>query len=148
MSSRFTKGGCHCGNVRIEVTGEPIAAMHCHCVDCQKITGAAAVAVALFPPANVNMTKGAPDTYTTLGESGEKIHRTFCGVCGSLIMGKPEAMPGFVTVMLPALDDSSFIRKMVHIYTDHIKSWTVIPKDAQQFRKMPLWVKPVKGRDT
>lgn len=137
MSSRITKGGCHCGNIRIEVTGEPIAAMHCHCVDCQKITGAAAVAVALFPPANVKITKGEPNSYTTAGESGANIHRSFCGDCGSLIMGTPEAMPDFVTVMLPALDDSSFIGEMVHIYTEHIKSWAVIPKDAQQFPKMP-----------
>ncbi|WP_445260586.1 GFA family protein [Picosynechococcus sp. PCC 11901] len=40
------KGQCRCGQVKFEVTSEPLITMACHCVGCQKIT-----ASALFPNA-------------------------------------------------------------------------------------------------
>lgn len=137
MSTRISKGGCHCGRIRIEVIGEPIASVHCHCSDCQKITGAAAEAAALFPAENVKVTKGEPKSYPTQGESGENLHRYFCGNCSTPLIGKPDAMPNIASITIPSLDDSSFITEMGHIYTDHAASWTDIPKDAQKFPKMP-----------
>ena len=106
-------------------------------LDCQKLTGAAAEAAALFPRENVKVTKGEPKSYPTQGESGESLHRMFCGNCGTMLIGKPDAIPDVVSVTIPALDDASLIGEMAHIYTDHATSWTVIPKNAQKFPKMP-----------
>ena len=36
-------GGCMCGAVRYEATGEPFMVSHCHCLSCRRHTGAPVV---------------------------------------------------------------------------------------------------------
>jgi hypothetical protein len=36
-------GGCMCGAVRYEWTGEPTVMLNCHCRDCQRVSGGAYV---------------------------------------------------------------------------------------------------------
>lgn len=45
---RFT-GGCLCGNVRFEASGQPYRVGVCHCLDCRKHNGALFNASAIFP---------------------------------------------------------------------------------------------------
>ena len=33
------QGGCLCGQVRYEVSGDPLAVVICHCINCQKQSG-------------------------------------------------------------------------------------------------------------
>jgi hypothetical protein len=66
-------GGCLCGAVRYEVTGEPIKAGVCHCADCRKVTGTAFLAYADWEPDKFHFS-GQVQTYNG---------RSFCPVCGS-----------------------------------------------------------------
>ncbi len=47
MMSTF-QGGCVCGAVRYECSGEPIATFNCHCRDCQHLSGGAYAPVLYF----------------------------------------------------------------------------------------------------
>lgn len=38
MTKRYI-GGCACGAIRYETSGEPIFQNHCQCIDCQKRSG-------------------------------------------------------------------------------------------------------------
>ena len=69
---RFT-GGCLCGDVRIEATGQPNRVGICHCLDCRKHHGALFFAAAIFPQGAVKID----------GETGEYAGRHFCPRCGS-----------------------------------------------------------------
>ncbi len=46
MSDKIRTGGCLCGAVRYEVSGEPYIAGLCHCTKCRKLTGSAFSATA------------------------------------------------------------------------------------------------------
>ncbi|MFL5972571.1 MAG: GFA family protein [Gaiellaceae bacterium] len=35
------EAACHCGQLRLEVTGDPFAVSICHCLACQRRTGSA-----------------------------------------------------------------------------------------------------------
>lgn len=39
---------CHCGAIRMELTGDPVAQFYCHCDDCQAVHGAAYVPVVMY----------------------------------------------------------------------------------------------------
>ncbi len=41
-------GGCMCGAVRYETTGESFKVIHCHCQSCRKHNGASVVTLAGF----------------------------------------------------------------------------------------------------
>ena len=73
-------GGCLCGKVRFEATGQPYRVGICHCLDCRKIHGALFHASAIFPAESV-VIQG--DTHAYAG-------RHFCPVCGSTVFGRSD----------------------------------------------------------
>lgn len=110
MASIHT-GGCFCGAVAIEVTGEPEEMGYCHCASCRSYTGGPLVAFALFKSQNVRVTKGAE----LIGrfQKTEISERQFCTKCGGHIMtGHPTL--GLTDVYAAALPTVAF-KPAVHL---------------------------------
>ena len=53
-------GGCACGNIRYECSGEPIVQLMCHCRDCQRSSGTAFSAMMMFASDRFRYLKGEP----------------------------------------------------------------------------------------
>lgn len=68
-------GGCLCGDVRFEATGQPYRVGLCHCLDCRKHHGALFYAAAIFPK----------DSVAIAGETRGYAGRFFCPRCGSSV---------------------------------------------------------------
>lgn len=108
------KGGCLCGKVRVEVTGDvehqPEA---CHCSMCRKQSGHVLSAV------NVRR-----DALTVVGEehvrwfrSSDKVERGFCSACGSTLFWKP-TIEGyqFTAVAMGLFDGPTGLRLAKHTF--------------------------------
>ena len=78
---------CHCGHVKIKLTGEPVVDLYCHCQDCQRITGAGCVPYSIYPQAAVEVTEG-----NTMRWALKSNQRTRCTKCGTYLFGMPEGM--------------------------------------------------------
>ncbi len=72
-------GGCMCGAVRYEITGDSFAVTHCHCHSCRKHNGAAVVTLAGFKASQVTFSGDERKIY----ESSPGAKRAFCGKCGT-----------------------------------------------------------------
>lgn len=72
-------GGCMCGAVRYETTGEPFGVSHCHCRSCRRHNGAAVVTLAGFTAGQVSFSGDERRIY----ESSPGVGRAFCGHCGT-----------------------------------------------------------------
>jgi len=68
-----------CGGARFRARGEPKRAGICHCTTCQRNSGSAFLAFAVFPRQNVDLTG---ETKSYIGETGTHL---FCPTCGSTI---------------------------------------------------------------
>ena len=55
MADLPLKGSCLCGQVRFEVTEQPVGASYCHCTRCQKRTGTASSAQARIVPGSLKI---------------------------------------------------------------------------------------------
>jgi len=75
-----TSGGCLCGQLRVEASGQPCRVGICHCLDCRKAHGALFHASAIFPEHAV----------TVRGEAKVYAGRHFCPDCGSTVFGRSE----------------------------------------------------------
>lgn len=81
--TKIRSGGCLCGSIRFEVTGEPGNPHTCSCDICQRHSGAPSLAWVEFERDVVTWTGegGAPSTF----RSSDYSSRAFCPVCGSTL---------------------------------------------------------------
>jgi hypothetical protein len=59
-------GRCLCGAVTYEVDGDPVVVAHCHCADCQRVSGAGHTTGAMFPASKL----------VIRGAAGHSMHKT------------------------------------------------------------------------
>ena len=125
-----TTGGCLCGAVRYELTGEPMAVAVCHCTHCQR-QGGAVFSTNLVLKESDYVQHGETKVYVDKGDSGQAVYRHFCGECGSPILSMVAAMAGVAIVKAGTLDDLSTLgAPVIEVYTDHAASW--VPHLAAQ----------------
>lgn len=79
-SEKSFAGGCFCGEVQFEATGEPVAMGYCHCESCRHWSAGPVNAFSLWNPAALKVTKGAASigTYNKTPIS----FRKWCTKCG------------------------------------------------------------------
>lgn len=113
-------GGCHCGAIRYEVDGDPLAHALCHCSDCRRHAGAPMVGWTMYLQAALGITKGAPRVY----ESSQHGRRHFCGNCGTgLFYFNAEVLPGLVDIQSATYDDPNAVPAQVHIQVAERIGW-------------------------
>ena len=137
-NERVRHGRCLCGSVQYEVRGEPQIVAHCHCKDCQRLTGAGHSTGAMFPTKKFHMT-GPVSEYKVQSENGNEVTRVFCPSCGSPILGCNSAMQGFLTISLGTLNDSTDLMPAVAIFARNRKPWDVMDESIQTFEAQPVW---------
>jgi hypothetical protein len=97
-------GGCFCGSVVIQVTGEPEAMGYCHCRSCRSWSASPVNAFTLWKPEAVTVIAGSDEIATF--QLTEKSQRQYCKKCGGHLMTNH---PGFGLVdvyaaTIPSLD--------------------------------------------
>jgi len=130
------QGGCHCGANRYSCDKEPELTFYCHCSDCQRTTGSP-FSVELMIGADALSVKGPLESYVVEGDSGKPVTRWFCGRCGSGIYLECESDPGYVFLKAGSLDDASWVRPEMHIFTVARQPWARIADDLPQYERMP-----------
>src|SRR5260370_9804860 len=91
-------GGCLCGAVRYECSGEPAMSALCYCTDCQHATGGAFSAGFLVPKESFKLLKGELKSHEITADSGAKVSRNFCPPCRSPVLNQFTAMPALVEI--------------------------------------------------
>lgn len=128
------QGGCHCGAVRYEVSGEPQHVALCHCSDCRKSSGAPMVAWAAFSEEQFRLVQGEPVTFNSSGSA----MRSFCPQCGSgLYYRNAEYLPGIVDIQSATLDDPEALPPGAHIQTAERIGWMADAHGLPMFERFP-----------
>ena len=120
------RGGCLCGDVRYEFSGEPFRKFICHCRDCQRSGGSLFHAGVAVPRDGFTLTQGALSTYESLADSGRSIQRKFCPRCGAGVLNEPSVWPDHVVIRVGTLDDPSLISPSTEFYSASRASWLAI----------------------
>lgn len=130
-------GGCACGAVRFDVTKEPMAAVICHCRACQYASGGGPAYALALSCEDVTFSKGEDlvRAFETPSDAGNAVFRSFCGDCGTPLFGRNEGRPGFMTVRLGALDDPSWAKPVIAIWTSSAQPWTPVDPDIRNYEK-------------
>jgi hypothetical protein len=104
---RSRTASCSCGQLRIEVQGEPRGVGVCHCLACQLRTGSVFAALASF--AAPYRVFGNATEYLRVGDQGAKFRFRFCPICGTTVFHTEEGHEqSSVSVAVGAFADPSF----------------------------------------
>jgi hypothetical protein len=80
----------------------------CHCVECQRRTGAVTSNQAWFPAERVRDITGESTRYERRSDGGARVSFRFCPVCGSTVFWETDARPSLVAVAVGAFADPTF----------------------------------------
>ena len=76
-------GGCACGAIRYEISGEPVFMNHCQCRDCQQRSGSGHGSYLTFAGRKDVTLQGKASHWDLAGDSGTIKTHAFCPTCGS-----------------------------------------------------------------
>jgi hypothetical protein len=136
MSKPWT-GGCACGAIRYEISGEPLVMNDCQCLDCQRKSGTGHGSYLTFPSSGVTKLTGEATRWDIVADSGNVKTRAFCPVCGSPVYLTFAAMPDVFTVHAASLDDPARYKPQMVTYRIRGHAWDHIDQTLPQFEKMP-----------
>lgn len=111
-------GGCLCGSVNYELTGEIRDVVNCHCSRCRRHTGHFMAA-----------TSTDADHLVISGEDRLRWYATadveygFCGTCGSTLFWRTSRRPGHVAVAAGTMTPPTGLETIAAIYTDYASDY-------------------------
>ncbi len=127
---------CACGQLTIEVQGEPRGAGVCHCLACQRRTGSVFAALASFaPPYEVS---GKASEYVRTGDHGSQFKFRFCPICGTNLFHTEIGYEDkSVSVAVGAFADPAFPPPQVSVYDSRRHGWVRMPPGTEAFETDP-----------
>lgn len=127
---------CYCGQLSIEVQGEPRGIGVCHCLACQQRTGSVFAALAGFAaPYKVT---GIATEFVRAGDQGARFRFRFCPVCGSTVCHTEEGCEDRgVTVAVGAFADPGFPPPQDSVYDCRRHPWVRLPAGIDAHDKDP-----------
>jgi hypothetical protein len=135
MTGPFS-GGCACGSIRYVCAGAPIAMLSCHCLDCQRSSGAPFASGVVVASQDLEIT-GTPKAYAVRAASGSDSTRSFCPECGTPLFTRGDAHPEFVSIRFPTLDSTAEFQPMLDIWTSSAQPWVCFNPAIPQYPQSP-----------
>ncbi len=116
---------CSCGAIALSLPGPANLVAACHCLECQRRTGAPFGVGAFYPLGDVEIA-GTPKEYVRTGESGGKVLCYFCPDCGSTVYWKPEKFPSMIGVAVGTIADPNFPAPIKSVFERSKHEWVEI----------------------
>jgi hypothetical protein len=128
------EGGCLCGAVRYRVTDKPARTSACHCKFCQRRTGSAFGIGAYFKAEDVEIQRGALNTYEYRSDETQRwLRMQFCPNCGSTVTWTTEVMPGLRAIAGGTFDEPDWFKIERHVWMRSRQRWVPLPSDVPHF---------------
>ena len=128
---------CCCGALRAEATGEPALVAACHCIACQRRTGAPFGASTYFAKAQVR-TAGPSKVYVRGSDSGRKVEFHFCPDCGTSVFWYAEFRPDHVGISFGAFADPSMPWPAASVWEATRHPWVTFDQPIERFTDQGL----------
>lgn len=116
-------GGCQCGEIRYELSAQPLALYVCHCQECQKQSASGFGMSMPVPRDGFQIIKGEPQLWHRSAASGRVVACAFCKSCGTRIFHAPQRNPEIVNIKPGTLDDQSDLAPVGHVWVRRALPW-------------------------
>ena len=123
MPSETFVGGCLCGAIRYEISGDVRTFLHCHCLRCRKSSGTGHASNLILKPDRAEWVAGEEKLSSFKVPDAERFRTVFCSVCGSPL---PRIAADLSMAVIPAgsLDHEPEAIPVGRIFSDFKASWS------------------------
>jgi hypothetical protein len=126
---------CSCGAVKLSLPEQPSRIIvACHCIDCQRRTGAP-FGVGAYYLADVVSISGNSKEFSHAAASGGEIHNYFCPQCGSTVYWKVTNLPGMIGVAVGAMADPNYPAPVISVFEQSKHDWVQIDGAVKHFQQ-------------
>ena len=125
---------CRCGALALSLPGPSSLVVACHCIDCQRRTGAP-FGVGAFYPAEGVMISGTPKEYVRTAASGGKVRNYFCPGCGSTVYWRADNLPAMIGVAVGAIATPNFPVPIKSVFEQSKHVWVQIDGAVEYFQQ-------------
>jgi hypothetical protein len=128
---------CACGRLRVDVEGDPLGVVTCHCEFCQRRTGSVFQVGAVFSEDQRVGLEGDAAVYNGLEvdgvgtSAGDDVTYYFCPTCGSTVFWTFEGRPVLV-VAVGNFADPGFPRPTAELHAPQRHHWVRPVEGAEQ----------------
>ena len=123
---------CQCGSLRAIATGEPDVVNVCHCIACQRRTGAVMHSGAYYKRASVSP-EGESKVFLRTTESGRNMRFHFCPNCGSSVYWEADLRPDHYGIAVGAFADPNFPLPSYSVWEETKHRWIDLPPALQHY---------------
>jgi len=102
------RASCSCAQLHLTCEGEPVRVSMCHCLECQRRTGAVFGNQAWFEKRQIVEISGSSTKFVRSSDGDRSVTFQFCPVCGSTVYWETEASPGLIAVAVGSFADPAF----------------------------------------
>lgn len=136
MSHITLKGGCLCGAVNYEVTGDPQRFYHCHCARCRKSSGTGHATNVFLANAKLVFTRGESLLKQFKVPEAKRFTRQFCSHCGSSVA---RFVPEIDGAVIPAgsVDGEIPLKPQARVFWDSRADWSCDGDALPRFSEYP-----------
>jgi len=133
------EGGCLCGSVRYQATGDALARTLCHCRSCRLASGAPSLAWAVFPRDAFRFVSGTPREFA----SSPGVTRSFCGTCGTSLAWQHAARPESIDITTATLDAPDALAPTKEIWVEHKIEWEALNPSIAHYARSSVGALPI-----
>lgn len=137
MASRERHAACACGQLKLRIAGDPFLVSSCHCLACQRRTGALFGSSSFFKREQVAAIEGEHRSFRRPADSGNWLVFHFCPDCGSNVFWETEGKPETVTVAVGAFADPNFPAPARTVWTETRHAWLAFPEGLPDHPRSP-----------
>ncbi len=130
-------GGCLCGAIRYESSGEPVFALQCHCRDCQRQSGSAYVAAVRVPTAAVPHHQGRAEALCRQGRQRQRNHPGVLPRLRQPAYVQVSTRPDLVGIRVASFDDPSWFRPEADIFVKSAQPWDYMNPAVAKYPTYP-----------
>jgi hypothetical protein len=132
------EASCSCGQLKLRLAGDPQLVSSCHCLACQRRTGALFGSTSFWRKSQVLSMEGERCSYRRVADSGTGMVHQFCPTCGSTVYWESEKTPELVSVAVGMFADPQFPAPVRTVWTESKHRWLAFPAGIPHHRKNPL----------
>jgi hypothetical protein len=137
MTERERQAACQCGQLRIRLSGDPQLVSSCHCLACQRRTGALFGSTSFWRKSQILSIEGERRSFRRVADSGTGLTHQFCPTCGSTVYWESESTPEMMSVAVGSFADPTFPAPVRTVWTATKHPWLPFPDSIPRYEKNP-----------